>query len=113
MSANVVTVTEAFGAGMFSDWLFVAGGTLVDDSGNAIVTPVVRGRTMAGGTGILTAALLASDNYSAGQLLWTCFVRVQGLPLIEVHDFAVNFGNGANQVLFTVLKAAGWTPTTI
>jgi hypothetical protein len=113
MTANLVTLTEAFGSGVPADWLFVAGGTLADDTGAAIVTPIIRGNNMPGGTGILSASLLASDNFSAGQLLWTCFIRVQGLPFIEVHSFPVNFSLGASQVLYTVLKASGWTPTSI
>lgn len=113
MTTNLVTITAAFGSGMGADWLFVAGGTLVDDTNLAIVTPVVRGSTMVGGTGLLSASLLASDNFGTGELLWTCFIRVQGLPEIEWHDFNVNFANGASQSLYTVLKAAGWTPVSI
>jgi hypothetical protein len=113
MTANLVTVTENFGAGTGADWLFAAGGTLVDDAGTAIVTSLVRGSTMPGGTGLLSAPLLASDNFSTGQLLWTCFIRVQGLPEIEVHDFTVTFALGASQNLFTILRASGWTPESI
>jgi hypothetical protein len=113
MTTNAVTVTESFGAGASVDWVFVAGGTLVDDSNQGIFTPIVRGNNSANGTGILTASLLASDNFGPGELLWTCFVRVQGMSFIEVHDFPVNFALGANQALFTILKATGWTPTSI
>jgi hypothetical protein len=113
MPTNNVTVTAAFGAGTAVDWLFVAGGTLVDDSNLAIVTPIVRGNNMPGGTGLLSAVLLASDNFGSGELLWTCFIRAEGYPEIEVHDFPVNFSLGSSQQLFAVLKAAGWTPTSL
>lgn len=113
MTANAVTVTEAFGAGVPADWLFVPGGTLIDDAGGAIVTPIVRGNNMPGGTGILSASLLASDNFSPGELNWTCFIRVQGMPFIEVHNFVVTFSLGASQTLFTILKASGWQPVSI
>jgi hypothetical protein len=110
MPVNNVTVTESFGAGNSVDWVFVAGGTLIDDANAAILTPIVRGNNMPGGTGLLSAVLPASDNYGTGELLWTCFIRADGYPLIEVHDFPVNFSSGSTQTLFAILKAAGWTP---
>lgn len=111
MTTNNVTVTDSLGTGVEANWLFVAGGTLLDDTNLAIVTPVVRGSALPGGTGLISATLLASDNFGTGELLWSCFIRIQGIPPIEVHDFVVNFALGANQNLFTVLKASGWTPT--
>lgn len=113
MPTNNVTVTESFGAGTAVDWVFVAGGTLVDDANVAIVPAIVRGNNMPGGTGILSATLLASDNFGSGELLWTCFIRADGYPMIEFHNFSVNFASGANQQLFTVLKASGWTPPVV
>lgn len=110
MTTNTVTLTENFGAGAEVDWLFVAGGSLVDDTNLAIVTPVVRGNALPGGNGLLSAVLLASDNFGTGELLWTCFIQIQGMQPIAVYDFPVYFALGANQTLFTVLKAFGWTP---
>jgi hypothetical protein len=110
MPTSNVVVQEALGAGTEANWLFVAGGTLMDDTNLAIVTPIVRGSALPGGTGLLSATLLASDNFGTGELLWSCFIRIQGMPYIEVHDFVVNFALGATQTLFTVLKASGWTP---
>lgn len=111
MPTSNVTVTANFGAGVEGNYLFIAGGTLLDDTNLAIVTPVVRGYLLPGGTGILSAVLLASDNFGAGELLWSSFIQIQGLPPINVNDFAVNFAIGASQNLFTILRSAGWTPT--
>jgi len=112
MSSNFVTVTASLGSGAEGNWLFAATGTLMDDTNVAIVTPVVKGALLPGGTGVLSAALLASDNFGSGELLWNCFIQIQGLAAIHVTDFAVLFSLGASQNLFTVLKASGWTPTT-
>jgi hypothetical protein len=106
--SNIVTVTAAFGASAMGDYLFAASGTLMTSSDVAIVTPVVNGVLDANGN--LSANLLASDNFSAGDLNWNCFVRIQGLPRIHVVDFPVDFNLGASQNLFTILTAAGWTP---
>jgi hypothetical protein len=110
MTTNTVTVTASFGAltGM-GDWLFAASGTLMSDANVAIVTPVVNGSLDA--TGSLSAVLLASDNFSEGELQWNAFIRIQGLPHIHAVGFDVKFSLGATQNLFTVLEAGGWTPT--
>lgn len=106
--SNLVTVTADFGDQANGDWLFAASGTLMTSSDMAIVTPVVNNVLDASGT--LTAALLASDNYDADDLNWNCFIRVQGIPVIHVVGFQVNYTDGAQQNLFTILSAAGWTP---
>jgi hypothetical protein len=106
--SNIVTITAAFGSSGQGDYLFAASGTLMTSSDVAIVTPVVNG--VLDSSGNLSAALLASDNFGAGELNWNCFVRVQGLPIIHVVGFPVNYDDGASQNLFTVLAAAGWAP---
>jgi hypothetical protein len=107
---NAVTVTEAFGSGAEGHWLFVATGSLMDDTNIAIVTPVVSGALLPGSNGTLSVSLLASDNFGSGELLWNAFIQIQGYSKIDCRDFQVNFGLGANQNLFTILKASGWTP---
>lgn len=110
MTTNLVTVTANFGAGATGHWLFAASGTLIDDTNVAIVTPVIQGSLLPGGTGLLSAQLLASDNFGAGELLWNIFLSVKGISEIEFQGFTVNFASGASQNLFTILKASGWTP---
>jgi hypothetical protein len=104
---NTVTVTAAFGTNGQGNWLFAASGTLMSDDHVAIVTPVVN--DVLDSDGNLSAVLLASDNYSAGELEWNCFIRVQGLPLIHVVGFPVNYDDGAEQNLFDILTTAGWS----
>lgn len=109
MSTNVVTLTEAYGSTGQGWYLFAATGTLMDDQNLAIVTPVIQGNLDSSGN--LSVALLASDNFSAGELTWSCFIEVKGQTLVRVQDFPVYFALGASQRLYTVLAAAGWTPT--
>lgn len=106
---NNVTVTASFGSGAEGHFLFAATGTLVSDSNVAIVTPVIDGQIDA--TGTLSVSLLASDNYGAGELTWNVFLSVRGMSDIFVQGFVVNFAQGANQNLFTILEASGWTPS--
>jgi hypothetical protein len=116
---NNVQVTASFGAGSEGNALFVATGTLMSDSFVAIVTPVVECNldvngnmiTMLPTTTLTGALLLASDNFSTGELNWNVFMTVRGLNQVIARDFPVNFSNGATQNLFTILEAAGWTPT--
>jgi hypothetical protein len=110
MSENIVTVNAAFGSAGSGNFLFAATGTLMTSAYIAIVTPVVYG--ILDDEGNLTAELLASDNYTTGELNWNCFLTVQGLSAIHVTDLAVDFSNGASQNLFTILAAAGWIPET-
>lgn len=116
---NIVTVTANLGAGAEGNWLFAATGTLMSDANVAIVTPVVQGYLDSSGnmivqtaSGVTTgAALLASDNFGTGELLWNVYMNVRGVNAIHWNDFQVNFALGASQNLFTILSAAGWTPT--
>lgn len=105
---NNVTVTASFGSSAEGNFLFAATGTLMSDANIAIVTPVVEGTLDLSGN--LTAILLASDNFSPGELNWNCFISVRGISRINVQGFAVNFTLGSSQNLFTILEAAGWTP---
>jgi hypothetical protein len=110
VTTNLVTVTANFGAGAEGHWLIAASGTLLDDSNLAIVQPVIVGAMAPGGTGLLSASLLASDNFGAGELFWNIFLQVRGQTDVNWQDFAVNFALGASQNLFTILRASGWTP---
>ena len=58
-------------------------------------------------------ALVASDNYAAGVLAWDLIINIRGLPTVNVSDVTVNFSNGATQNVWTILAAAGWTPTAL
>jgi hypothetical protein len=107
---NSVTVTASFGSSAEGNYLFAATGTLMSDSNVAIVTPVIDG--ILDSTGNMSVSLLASDNFGPGELTWTCFITVRGIPDIVVRDFNVNFSNGAIQNLETILAANGWVPTT-
>jgi hypothetical protein len=105
---NSVTVTASFGSSAEGNYLFAASGTLMSDTNVAIVTPVVEG--VLDSSGNLSASLLASDNFGAGELTWNLFASVRGMSDISVQGFAVNFSLGASQNLFTILEASGWTP---
>ena len=59
-----------------------------------------------------TFAIVASDNFAAGILTWDVIINVRGLPTVNVPNVPINFANGANQNIWTVLQAAGWTPVT-
>lgn len=109
MSSNLVTVEAALGLSGQGHWLFAATGTLMSDSQIAIVLPVQDGTLDPSGN--LSVQLLASDNYSAGELLWNCFAQFQGFAAIHVSGFEVNFALGATQNLWTILETAGWTPS--
>lgn len=105
---NNVTVTASFGSTAEGNYLFAATGTLMSDTNVAIVTPVVSG--VLDSSGNMSAVLLASDNFGAGELTWNCFIVVKGMSPINVQDFTVNFAAGSTQNLFTILEASGWTP---
>jgi len=116
MPLNFVTVTATWSdQGAVpkyaeGNYMFIAAGTLMDSSAVAIVIPVIQGQ-LAASTPSLSVSLLASDNFAAGQLTWDMHVAVKGIAAISVQNVVVNFSGGASQGLFTVLTAAGWTPT--
>jgi hypothetical protein len=116
MSLNVVNVTVAADnspadqAGTYAEGNVVAvpaGTEWPDTSGNAIVPAVVHGFLV---NGTCTIELVASDNFGAGVLLWDFIINIRGMPTVNVSDAAVNFSSGANQNVWTILAAAGWTP---
>lgn len=123
-AASTPTGGNTFSNGNFE---FVAAGLLMRSSAVAIVYPIVLGQLDSlgalsvptgnpGSVGIGApnsgVALLASDNFAAGELAYDIVIRVQGVPDIHAQDVPVNFALGATQGLFTILQAAGWTPDT-
>lgn len=114
MTLNVVNVTVAADSSPAD--LVTAEGNVVaipsgemwpDTSSNPIVPMVVHG-TLVGGT--CTIELVASDNFTTGVLTWDFIINLRGMPTINVPGCAVNFSGGANQSVWSILTAAGWTP---
>jgi hypothetical protein len=105
MADNNVTVTQQWPGGE-GNFLFAAQGTYMDSASLAVVTPVVSGQLDP--TGLLTASILASDNYPDGCLLWYIHVTVGNFPNIEAPNVPVNFSNGASQGLFGILTSIGY-----
>ena len=123
MTSNVVTVNatllDTAGIPGQGHWLFAATGTLMTASYVPIVAPVVDGdldanRQMSwineSGIVVEGAAILASDNFAAGDLSWNFFGDFQGMARIHVTGMQINYSSGASQNLFTILAANGWTP---
>jgi hypothetical protein len=121
MSTNTVLVTVA--ADVSPDDVAKAEGNVVavpsgtewpDTSSNPVVPAVVHGTLgdlqNGGVAGEAIIELLASDNYSDGVLNWAFIINIRGLPTVSVADVPVNFSNGANQSIWDILTAAGWTP---
>ena len=95
----------------------VPSGTQWPDTNNVPIVPMVvhgtLGDRLNGGTaGQAIIVLVASDNFTAGVLNWDIIVNIRGLPTVNVPGVPVNFANGATQSVWTILTAAGWTPTT-
>lgn len=88
-----------------------------DTSGNPIVPMVVHGTLgdgLNGGTpGECIVRLVSSDNFTAGVLTWDFIINIRGLATINVPSVPVNFAQGATQNVWTILAAAGWTPTRV
>jgi len=105
---NLVTVTANFGTSAEGNYLFVATGTLVSDTNVPIVLLPVDG--ILDSSGNMSASLVASDNYSPGELNYNVFITVRGLDDIIAQDVPVNFNLGASQNLLTILRASGWNP---
>ena len=121
MTTNVVNVNVvadvapgAVAAGEGNVIAIPSGTEWPDTSGNPIVPAVVHG-TLGDASlntpGSCQIALVASDNYGAGVLAWDIIINIRGLPTVNVSDVAVNFSLGATQNVWTILAAAGWTPT--
>ena len=115
MTINVVNVVVAADASPADlapaegNVVAVPSGTEWPDTNNEPIVPMVVHGTLTAGT--CTIVLVASDNYAAGVLAWDLIINIRGLPTVNVSDVVVNFSNGATQNVWTILAAAGWTPT--
>lgn len=120
MTVNVVNVT--IGADSAPGDAAPAEGNVVcipdgdrwpDTSGKPIV-PMVVHATLNDGSSVTPGAcivqLISSDNFAAGVLTWDFVINVRGFPTVKALDIPVNFTNGANQSVWDILSAAGWTP---
>lgn len=98
------------------NYVFTPSGVMwPDTSSNPIVPMVVHGQMIANPTAnppncLATVELVASDNFAASVLTWDVIINVRGMPTINVPNVPVNFSNGANQNIWTILQAAGWSP---
>lgn len=123
MTVNMVTVTiEVDGspadvAGPEGNYVFSPSGVMWPDTSGAPIAPMLQHGSLTtdntAKTGTATVQLVASDNYSAGVLAWDVIVNVRDLPTVNVPNVPVNFAAGATQTLWSILAAAGWTPTTM
>lgn len=117
MAINVVNVTVTADpspvdlAPAEGNVIAVPSGTEWPDTSSNPIVPMSVQANLAAGTA--TLQLVASDNYSAGVLLWDFIVNIRGLATVNVQQAAVNFSNGATQNLWTILQAAGWAPPSI
>lgn len=115
MTYNTVNVTVAVDnspvdlATAEGNVVAVPSGTEWPDTSNNPIVPMVVHGTLVSGT--CTLVLVASDNFGAGVLNWDFIVNIRGLPTVNVASVPVNFANGATQSIWTILTAAGWTPT--
>lgn len=101
------------------NYVFSPSGVLwPDTSGNAVAPQLQHGVLMpntAVSPPVATASvqLVASDNFTAGVLTWDVIINVRGMPTVNVQAVPVNFASGANQNIWTILQAAGWTPVQV
>jgi hypothetical protein len=121
MSTNTVLVTVAADvspadvAKAEGNVVAVPSGVMWPDTSNEPIVPAVVHGTLGdlengGVAGEAIIELLASDNYATGVLTWDFIINIRGLPTVSVADVPVNFSNGANQSIWTILAATGWTP---
>ena len=126
MTSNVVAVTVAADkspadpANTYAEGNVVAvpsGEMWPDTSNNPIVPMVVHGTLGDGLNGATPGEciieLVASDNFGAGVLTWDFIINIRGLPTVSASRVPVNFASGANQNIWTILSAAGWTPVSV
>lgn len=119
MSLNVVTVTVAADASPADpttaegNVVAVPAGARWPDTSNDPIVPMVVHGTLNDGSSVTPGAcalsLVASDNFTAGVLDWTFIINIRGLPTVT-YTAPVNFASGANQSVWSILSAAGWTP---
>jgi hypothetical protein len=121
MSLNVVNVTIAADnspadvAVAEGNVVAIPSGTEWPDTNNNPIVPMVVHGTLGDGLNGATAGeciikLVASDNFSAGVLTWDIIVNIRGMPTVNVASVPVNFTSGANQNVWAILSAAGWSP---
>jgi hypothetical protein len=79
-----------------------------DTSNEPIVPMVVHGQLV---SGTCTLSLVASDNYTTGVLTWDFIINIRGLPTVNVSGVSVPYSGGTPQNVWSLLQAAGWTPT--
>lgn len=114
MSVNLVTVTVAADSSPAdipsAEGYVIASpsGVQWPDSNSEPIVPMVQRGDLKNGS--CTLSLVASDNFSAGVLLWDFIINIRGLATVNVSQVAVNFSAGANQNVWTILQTAGWTP---
>jgi hypothetical protein len=93
----------------------VPSGVMWPDTNNVPIVPMVVHGTLGDGLNGATAGeciiqLVASDNFAAGVLNWDIIINIRGLPTVNVASVPVNFASGANQSVWSILSAAGWSP---
>jgi hypothetical protein len=135
LSENFVQVFAQFddgnpltpsGSGNFE---IIASGYLQESSYVAVVTPIILGQLDSEGAfsqlGISSPVsyqnpnaapnsgipLLASDNFGPGEFNWNFKIVIQGAPNVIASNVPVNYALGSQQGLFSILQAAGWSPT--
>lgn len=121
MTTNVVTVTVAASnspadqAAAEGNVVAVPDGAQWPDANNNPVVPMVVHGYLGDGTsqaaGACEIELVASDNFGAGVLTWDFIINIRGFPTVNVQSVPVNFSSGASQNIWTILAAAGWTPS--
>jgi len=93
----------------------IPSGTMWPDAGNNPIVPMVVHGTLGDSSlntpGECQIGLVASDNFTSGVLTWDLIINIRGFPTINVPQVPVNFSLGATQNVWTILTAAGWTPT--
>ena len=115
MTVNTVTVTIAASdspadpGSPEGNFVFTPSGMMWPDASNLPIAPAVVHGALVNGTA--TAVLLASDSFAPGILLWDVTINIRGLPTVSASGVPVNFSSGASQTIWSILAAAGWTPT--
>lgn len=118
MALNMVNVTVAATGGPNDaslpegHFVFLPDGALYPTSaGQGPIVPNIVQGTLVSGTA--TVALVASDNFAANVLNWSTIINIRGLPTIHAHPLTINFSDGANQDIWTILTNNGWTPVAL
>ena len=93
-------------------FVFIPDGVLYPavPNGGPIVPNIVQGNLV---NGTSTVALVASDNFDPNVLDWGVTINIRGLATIHGHPLTINFADGADQSIWDILTANGWTPTAL